>query len=108
MLVDADDAALGRHRVHDPHTVAVEQRVELRPERGETPRLDLDELPVRAHEVDHVAVDLDLEGVAGCREERFQVAVKRTFAELSDPRHVEDTLRGQSDSGSDRAPRDTA
>ena len=31
--------------------------------------LDLDQLAVRAHEVDHVAVDLDLERVAGRREQ---------------------------------------
>ena len=49
--------------------MAIEQRVELRPQRGETAGLDLDEFAVRAHEVDHVAVDPYLEGVAGRRPE---------------------------------------
>ena len=57
--------------------VAVEQRVELCPQRGETAGLDLDELAVGAHEVDHVAVDAHLEGVAGRRPERLQLAVQR-------------------------------
>ena len=47
--------------------MAVEQRVELCPQRGETAGLDLHQFAVRAHEVDHVAVDAHLERVAGRR-----------------------------------------
>ncbi len=51
--------------MHDAHAVAVEQRVELRAQRAEAARLDLDELAVRAHEVDDPAVDTHLGAVTG-------------------------------------------
>ncbi len=53
VLVDAHDPALGRDRVHDPDAVIVQQRVELLPERAEPAGLHLDQLPVRADQVDH-------------------------------------------------------
>jgi hypothetical protein len=76
--------------VHDPDRVAVQQRVELLAQRREAPRLDLDQFAAGAHEVDHIAVDLDLEGVAGCREQPLEVAMERAFAENAD--HVAEIL----------------
>jgi hypothetical protein len=46
MLVHADDSPLRRNRMHDPETVPVKQRVELRPERPKATRLNLHELSV--------------------------------------------------------------
>jgi hypothetical protein len=37
VLVNPNDPALGRDRVHDPDVVLVEQRIELVAERAETP-----------------------------------------------------------------------
>ena len=62
------------------------------PQRGEPAGLDLDELPVGAHQVDHVAVDLDLEGVARAAKSSLRLAVQRAFAEHAD--HVVEILYG--------------
>ena len=78
MLVDADDPALGRIGC----TIRMRWRSSSASSlaaAGETAGLDLDQLAVRAHEVDHVAVDLDLERVAGRGQQRFEVAVERAF-----------------------------
>ena len=79
--VHAHDPPLRRYGVDDADPMAIEQRVQLRPQRGETARLDLDQLAVGAHDVDHVAVDTHLEDVAV---QPLQLAVQRAFAELAD------------------------
>ena len=79
MLVNAHDPALGGDRVDDPHAVQVEQRVELLAECAEALRLYLDELAVRAHQVDHERSDRHLEAVAWLRKQRFDRGVQRAF-----------------------------
>ena len=66
--------------------MAVEQRVELGSQRRRNRPSGLDELAVRAHDVDHVPVDRDLEGVARAGEQPLQLAVQRAFAQLADHR----------------------
>src|SRR5262249_16773549 len=46
--------------------------------------LNLDELPVGAHEVDHVPVHPHLELIARGGQEPLQLAVQRAFAQLAD------------------------
>jgi hypothetical protein len=53
--VDAHDPEFGRDGMYDAHAMLVEQYVELRAQRGETSGLDLDELAVGPHKVDHQA-----------------------------------------------------
>ena len=65
----------------------VEQRVELRPQGREAARLDLDQLAVGAHEVDDVAAERDLGGVARPREQILDRRVQRPFAQDADPGH---------------------
>ncbi len=74
-----------RHRMDEPHAVALEERRELRAEAREVSRLELDQL-VRSNEVDDVALADRLELVAGARIERLQRRVQRALAQRADRR----------------------
>ena len=87
VLVDAHDPALGRDRVHDPDAVIVQQRVELLAERAEPAGLHLDQLPVRADQVDHEPPHRDLETVARLREQLLHGGMERTLAHHPDIGH---------------------
>ena len=75
--------------MHDPDAVAVEQRVELRAQRAERARLDLDELAVGAHEVDHVAAHAASSASPGRGEVRLERRVERALPQLADPGHAQ-------------------
>lgn len=64
VLVDPNDPALGRDRVHDPDAVLVKQRVELVADPTETPRMHLDQLSVSTDEVAHEPSHRHLQAVA--------------------------------------------
>ena len=87
LLVDADDPPLGRHRVHDPHAVIVQERVELLAQRAEVAGLDLDELAVGADDVDHEPAHRHLEAVARLGEQLLYGGMKRALAQYPDARH---------------------
>ena len=88
MLIDPDDPALGRNRVHDPDAVLVEQRVEFLAEGAEACRLHFDQLAVGADEVDHEPSDRHLEAVARLRQRRLHRGVQRALTHHPDARHV--------------------
>ena len=87
VLIDPDDPTLGRDRVHDPHTVLVQQRVELVAERPEASGLDFDQLAVGTEEVDHEPADRRLEAVARLGQQRLYGSMKRALAQHPDARH---------------------
>ena len=90
VLVDPNDPPLGRDRVHDPHPVFVEQRVELPAERAEPSGLHLDQLTVGTDEVDHESTHRHLDAVARLGQQRLHRGVERTLTHNPDGRH-EDT-----------------
>ena len=87
VLVDPNNPALGRDRVHDPNAVLVKQRVELGAERTETPRLHLDQLAVGTDEVDHEPPHRHLQTVARLGQQSLHRGVKRPLAHHPDTRH---------------------
>jgi hypothetical protein len=88
VCIDPDDPTLGRDRVHDPHPVLVQQRVELAAERPEASRLDFDKLPVGTDEVDHEPTHRYLEAIARLGQHRLDGGMKRTLAQHPDARHA--------------------
>jgi hypothetical protein len=87
ILVDADNSPFGRHGVHDPKTVLVEQRIELRRQRCETTRLHLDQLAVRTNQIDDETIDRHLQPVTWARQHLLDRSVQRTLAQHPDVRH---------------------
>jgi len=84
IIVDADDAPFGGHRMHDPKLVLIEQCIELGPECREAPRLNLDQFTIRAHQVDHETTDRHLEPVPGPRQHLLDRGMQRTLAQNPD------------------------
>ncbi|GEP36990.1 hypothetical protein NPS01_06530 [Nocardioides psychrotolerans] len=74
--------------MHDPHPVLVEEAIELGPERSEAAGLDLDQLSVGAHQVDHPPPDRHLERIARPGEPLLHRCVERPLRELPDPWHA--------------------
>ena len=63
-------------------------RVELPAERAEAPCLHLDQLTVRADEVDHEPPDWHLQAVTRSRQSLLDRGVQRTFTHHADTRHA--------------------
>jgi len=65
MLIDAHNPTLRRDRVHDPKAILVEERIELWAQRREASGLDLDQLAIGTHKINHKPLNRHLEPIAG-------------------------------------------
>jgi hypothetical protein len=68
--------------------MVVQQRVELRTQRGEAAGLHLHKLAVGAHQVDDKAADRNLKTVARLRQRRLERGVQGSLAQHADARHA--------------------
>jgi hypothetical protein len=87
VLVHADYAPFGRHRVDDPKPVLIQQRIKLRPQRREATGLHLDQLAICTNQIDHETTDRYLEPVSRACQQGLDGSVQRTLAHHPDIRH---------------------
>ncbi len=88
MLVYTHDAPLGRDGIDDPESVAVKQGVELGPQWAKGTGLNLYELSVGTHEVNHEPADRDLQPVIRPRQHRLERSVQWALAQHANARHA--------------------
>ena len=86
--VGPDDPAAPGHGVHDPHPVLIEQPVELASQGTEATGLDLDQLAVGADQVDHPALDRNLEAITRSAQVLLERGVQRSLRQLADAHAV--------------------